>query len=108
MFVYVVVFVFFFFLMMRRPPVSTRTDTLFPYTTLFRSLHETVLRRVEAFVADLGMNRVAHGAPAFQRRMQAELFGRTHRAVEGDPGHHLGMGEMPATDRKSTRLNSSH
>src|SRR3546814_16483594 len=28
---------FFFFLMTRRPPRSTRTDTLFPYTTLFRS-----------------------------------------------------------------------
>src|SRR3546814_18418259 len=28
---------FFFFLMLRRPPRSTRTDTLFPYTTLFRS-----------------------------------------------------------------------
>src|SRR3546814_12063031 len=31
------VFVLFFFLMIRRPPRSTRTDTLFPYTTLFRS-----------------------------------------------------------------------
>src|SRR3546814_12493052 len=30
-------FVYFFFLMIRRPPRSTRTDTLFPYTTLFRS-----------------------------------------------------------------------
>src|SRR3546814_786721 len=29
---------YFFFLMLRRPPRSTRTDTLFPYTTLFRSL----------------------------------------------------------------------
>src|SRR3546814_7752861 len=28
---------FFFFLMILRPPISTRTDTLFPYTTLFRS-----------------------------------------------------------------------
>src|SRR3546814_17030250 len=28
---------FFFLLMIRRPPRSTRTDTLFPYTTLFRS-----------------------------------------------------------------------
>src|SRR3546814_9737685 len=28
----------FFFLMIRRPPRSTRTDTLFPYTTLFRSV----------------------------------------------------------------------
>src|SRR3546814_575356 len=34
-----VVFVFlFFFLMLLRPPRSTRTDTLFPYTTLFRSI----------------------------------------------------------------------
>src|SRR3546814_1213895 len=32
--------VFFFFLMIRRPPRSTRTDTLFPYTTLFRSQRE--------------------------------------------------------------------
>src|SRR3546814_12978143 len=32
------ILVFFFFLMIRRPPRSTRTDTLFPYTTLFRSL----------------------------------------------------------------------
>src|SRR3546814_12000636 len=31
----------FFFLMIRRPPRSTRTDTLFPYTPLFRSLHAT-------------------------------------------------------------------
>src|SRR3546814_8950143 len=31
-------FVLFFFLMIRRPPSSTRTDTLFPYTTLVRSL----------------------------------------------------------------------
>src|SRR3546814_17448244 len=29
---------FLFFLMIRRPPRSTRTDTLFPYTTLFRSI----------------------------------------------------------------------
>src|SRR3546814_11974553 len=31
-------YVRFFFLMIRRPPRSTRTDTLFPYTTLFRSI----------------------------------------------------------------------
>src|SRR3546814_6148065 len=34
---YIILF-FFFFLMIRRPPRSTRTDTLFPYTTLFRSV----------------------------------------------------------------------
>src|SRR3546814_15053325 len=32
-----VVYSFIFFLMIRRPPRATRTDTLFPYTTLFRS-----------------------------------------------------------------------
>src|SRR3546814_14608382 len=32
-----IMFALFFFLMIRRPPRSTRTDTLFPYTTLFRS-----------------------------------------------------------------------
>src|SRR3546814_16007548 len=36
LFIYVLVF-YFFFLMIRRPPRSTRTDTLLPYTTLFRS-----------------------------------------------------------------------
>src|SRR3546814_8192601 len=34
----------FFFLMIRRPPRSTRTDTLFPYTTLFRSGARMVAR----------------------------------------------------------------
>src|SRR3546814_7200479 len=33
------VFCYFFFLWIRRPPRSTRTDTLFPYTTLFRSAY---------------------------------------------------------------------
>src|SRR3546814_13248980 len=43
----------FFFLMIRRPPRSTRTDTLFPYTTLFRSQD----RRVDNF------NHVMPGRP---------------------------------------------
>src|SRR3546814_2344897 len=34
--------VFVFVLMIRRPPSSTRTDTLFPYTTLFRSVRDRV------------------------------------------------------------------
>src|SRR3546814_2815606 len=38
----------FFFLMIRRPPRSTRTDTLFPYTTLFRSQRRRSLRAAEA------------------------------------------------------------
>src|SRR3546814_17268206 len=42
---------FFFFLMIRRPPRSTRTDTLFPYTTLFRSRADQL--EAIATIADL-------------------------------------------------------
>src|SRR3546814_11064965 len=45
----------FFFLMIRRPPRSTRTDTLFPYTTLFRS---SARRFPSLQGVDLGQNRV--------------------------------------------------
>src|SRR3546814_4917082 len=47
----------FFFLMIRRPPRSTRTDTLFPYTTLFRS-HQ-LIREIEAHQLDADMARRA-------------------------------------------------
>src|SRR3546814_13387501 len=49
----------FFFLMIRRPPRSTRTDTLFPYTTLFRS----ALFTAQPAIANAGgVSRVADGA----------------------------------------------
>src|SRR3546814_12317776 len=48
----------FFFLMIRRPPRSTRTDTLFPYTTLFRSVGR---RRHPARVAQAGQTRAVRG-----------------------------------------------
>src|SRR3546814_20605747 len=41
----------FFFLMIRRPPRSTRTDTLFPYTTLFRSVRESCMELTDPVVA---------------------------------------------------------
>src|SRR3546814_16357799 len=50
------VFYVFFFLMIRRPPRSTRTDTLFPYTTLFRSPSDRGPGAVRA--------RAGHGAAA--------------------------------------------
>src|SRR3546814_6380563 len=55
-------YVFFFFLMIRRPPRSTRTDTLFPYTTLFRS--KGLERREHA-----GARRVAERMPGVVGRM---------------------------------------
>src|SRR3546814_16765249 len=42
------------FLMIRRPPISTRSDTLFPYTTLFRSLEVPGDLRVTAVCAGSG------------------------------------------------------
>src|SRR3546814_20847220 len=59
-----------FFLMIRRPPRSTRTDTLFPYTTLFRSAHGAVV--VEA-VAEMGI------AADHMRRLQG---GAGHRVMD--------------------------
>src|SRR3546814_17630207 len=49
----VFLFSFFFFLMIRLPPRSTRTDTLFPYTTLFRSALTAEQKKLLT-VADLG------------------------------------------------------
>src|SRR3546814_8525802 len=47
--------------MIRRPPRSTRTDTLFPYTTLFRSL-----RRAVADLAGVGDDRDRHACDRIQ------------------------------------------
>src|SRR3546814_16454967 len=76
----------FFFLMIRRPPRSTRTDTLFPDTTLFRSV-------VEVDLHDRGAG--------------ADEVAVTHRPhVQGVAPAHDQVGNL--IDRKSTRLNSSH
>src|SRR3546814_13660039 len=55
--------------MIRRPPRSTRTDTLFPYTTLFRSIprlgykrFNMLCRDLSTSVLDLYENKVAKGA----------------------------------------------
>src|SRR3546814_4403992 len=53
----------FFFLIIRRPPRSTRTDTLFPYTTLFRSKPIQALTRHQAHALNSGFfqNDPLHG-----------------------------------------------
>src|SRR3546814_19770095 len=99
-----------FFLIKLRPPRSTRTDTLFPYTTLFRSsgmvsgrigqgpdqahLHHARLCRVAdagAAGADLDQGLAATPQAPLGAAPQTDLSGRRTRR-----------------DRKSTRLNSSH
>src|SRR3546814_12764798 len=51
-------FLIFFFLMIRRPPRSTRTDTLFPYTTLFRSLKDVVYAHAGLGATQNGVGRI--------------------------------------------------
>src|SRR3546814_13644983 len=84
----------FFFLMIRRPPRSTRTDTLFPYTTLFRSMVLKLDRRGIAM-------RLIFGDLAPHCAAQPWLAVLHEHAVEES-------GDIGGTDRKSTRLNSSH
>src|SRR3546814_2500223 len=52
---------FFFFLMIRRPPIFTRTDTLFPYTTLFRSDQLALAVAGAQFQGPVGFDRGAVG-----------------------------------------------
>src|SRR3546814_19083596 len=79
---------YFFFLMIRLPPRSTRTDTLFPYTTLFRSPPRgTVVHQPEQLF------RIVLGGAGNQDVLA---------------GHRVDAARRLPEDRKSTRLNSSH
>src|SRR3546814_8082136 len=71
----------FFFLMIRRPPRSTRTDTLFPYTTLFRS----------AFWAQLPGNFAWRARPAAITSRNFAALAPFHTYPAGRPkGNHWG------------------
>src|SRR3546814_15799405 len=95
-------------LMIRRHTRSKRTDTLFPYTTLFRSRHGAAERSA---VEGLDAPRPEPFQKGYQRRRAAaELAQRLavtavqrHRTAYAAPGQMLHQ-----ADRKRTRLNSSH
>src|SRR3546814_19675319 len=92
----------FFFLMIRRPPRSTRTDTLFPYTTLFRSLADEDrnpwLAEEHETLRSLTKNN-PEGSESF-----IATADDMEAALNGD----VDVGDRFSIDRKSTRLNSSH
>src|SRR3546814_19259046 len=98
--------------MIRRPPESTRTDTLFPYTTLFRALRYTT--HVHAGTTQVAALRHGHLGSETGREPRS-----THTAGTGANhiqvkivGHFLSPSadhqHTCCLDRKSTRLNSSH
>src|SRR3546814_18220712 len=103
--------------MLRRPPRSTRTDTLFPYTTLFRSrgvMHfdidnirmERPLPIAELQVQDIGLvgaKDVGDGGQCARFVLQDDA--KPRRAARGVA---VPTQVHPVGDRKSTRLNSSH
>src|SRR3546814_18129571 len=115
--------------MLRRPPRSTRTDTLFPYTTLFRSDRKPIVGdvapgAVELLVPIIEVDRIS--------RLESQPFETEHHheiaAIERNHiGRHMaGIGKIAPGlrfsgqnppgrlarrqlgDRKSTRLTSSH
>src|SRR3546814_18220386 len=111
--------------MVRRPPGSTRTDTLFPYTTLFRSTVGEARLAIRTSRTENGA-RVAVGRYShIFRRSKERVSGvsaesdqheRTEASCRSDPGRPCASEPVPGRyskrsrkgDRKSTRLNSSH
>src|SRR3712207_7498685 len=78
--------------MIRRPPRST----LFPYTTLFRSLDLMVREEAGALIAGLPSPGLPHSrSSSVEQPVKRGVFARLRRKTE-------------RRDRKSTRLNSSH
>src|SRR3712207_7100540 len=82
-----------FFLMIRRPPRST----LFPYTTLFRSVEEAAHVVLPRPVPVVELTQVVQQAPPQQRAVASGV--ERNRTFDEF---------LDARDRKSTRLNSSH
>src|SRR3546814_11208417 len=79
---------FIFFLMIRRPPRSTRTDTLFPYTTLFRSPQPRIAAR-----GGKG------GVPRRRRRIERPAIGADRKAAARRSEEHTS--ELPSLMRIS-------
>src|SRR3546814_15584677 len=96
-----------FFLMIRRPPRATRTDTLFPYTTLFRSRrHRAATAAGRRLAGEQAGVQAAAGGHARAVTIAAER--RADRTDEADLAGAVVEAVARGQDRKSTRLNSSH
>src|SRR3546814_14134583 len=102
--------------MIRRPPRSTRTDTLFPYTTLFRSdgAGDTAVEVEKGAISD-AFKRCAVKWGVGRYRYDIDAVWAECVTYESNGRKHFkewmarGQSQLSAAlDRKSTRLNSSH
>src|SRR3546814_18028613 len=117
--------------MIRRPPRSTRTDTLFPYTTLFRSLdyskglpeRSDAMERLLSAQDDM-VNRLLYVQIAPPSREDVRSYQEIRATLEQKTGQfngahsdvdlvpiryvNRGFDRAELLDRKSTRLHSSH
>src|SRR3546814_3896077 len=108
-------FLCFFFLMIRRPPRATRTDTLFPYTTIYHAHVHGQMKVPNGMLGVLQIGDVAlpRGRTISGVEIPADLqIAQEFPMVLNDAGT-IGLSlngkSFPATaDRKSTRLNSRH
>src|SRR3546814_14710797 len=108
---------FFFFLMKRRPPRSTRTDTLFPYTTLFRSplVPHAGAEGAERDAFGLSLRKRGRSMPALlpvppsgtRAIFNIHDIVRKKELCMSDSAEKVKK-IVVEQDRKSTRLNSSH
>src|SRR3546814_16041811 len=103
---------------MRRPPRATRTDTLFPYTTLFRSGldFDRLVPMTACLIGGSTCDMVLRDRPG-PVRLALDAHARPPHRLEPP---HMGFGKrlrsrgivpqvkIDRIDRKSTRLNSSH
>src|SRR3546814_12251019 len=103
---------FFFFLMIRRPPRSTRTDTLFPYTTLFRSEEDAPIAPLDRLRYDLSdecrLARTGRSGEHDMALFESIWKGQRRNLVRQDNACLFPLRKGKRLDRKSTRLNSSH
>src|SRR3546814_9624671 len=115
--------------MIRRPPRSTRTDTLFPYTTLFRSLDAKAIGAATEALCAAIMRAKPHPEQGFRSCLGILSLARSYGPVRVEAACRRGLSIgassygsiasilkngldkafLPdaAPDRKSTRLNSS-
>src|SRR3546814_19575099 len=95
--------------MIRRPPSSTRTDTLFPYTTLFRSERALQLRHARVDVADRAVAGIHEAAVGLRRPVdEVQRVSSSGVALAAGCGQLLGPVRAAGLKQRATVLGGAH